>query len=99
MARDITKGIADKSIANLIKQPDNVKAQEILLRIAEVYNPTQRILALSGKLPGNEYENVTSSQQIVSRFTQKLCELGYDLTRIIDEVSKAYTDLKDSGQI
>ena len=99
MARDITKGLADRAIGNLVNMKSNVKAQEILLRIAEVYNPTQRILALTGKLPQDMTGNVTSPQQILDRFVTIMAGLGYDLTRLTDEIGQKWDELKANGQI
>ena len=99
MTIDITKGLVDKAVGNLLKMTDNVKAQEILLRIAEVYNPTQRLLTLSGKLPTDMMENITSPQQITSQICSQFASLGYSKERLIDEISTKWDELKENGSI
>jgi hypothetical protein len=99
MVTEIIKGSVDIAVGNLMQMTDNVKAQEILLRIAEVYNPTQRILALSGKLPAASTENSTNPRSFLSGIIQKLSGLGYSKGRLIDEISELYDELKENGSI
>lgn len=78
---DVIKGHVDKVVGNLFTIAEtNVKANEILLRISEVYKPTQRIMSQSVNLSvSTTYAN---GDDMVTAFLDKIRAGGYTLERI-----------------
>ncbi len=78
---DVIKGHVDKVVGNLFNIAEtNVKANEILLRISEVYKPTQRIMSQNTNLSVSTA--YASGDDMVTAFLDKVRAGGYTLDRI-----------------
>ena len=78
---DIIKGLTDKVVVNLLNLAgSNVKANEILLRIAEVYKPTSRIMSQNVNI--NARTAYADSDEMVTAFLSELKAMGYTAEKI-----------------
>jgi len=78
---EMVRANVDKPIQNLFSLgKTNVKANEILARIAEVYRPTQRILSQSMNI--NARTQYTDTDDMISAFLAELKAQGYTKERI-----------------
>ena len=94
--RDVIRGRADEPVANLFRLAEkDVKANEILLRINEVYQPTSRNLNVNANI-SQQAEPVTQ-EDILDRHLMKYMSIGYDLQRYHDEVDARWRTLQEEG--
>ena len=94
--RDVIKGKADKPVENLFKLAEkDVKANEILLRIAEVYQPTSRNLNVNANI--SQSTPIGTPESAIESSCQKFIAIGYDLERYIAEITQVWTRLKAEG--
>uniref|UniRef100_A0A6M3LXH4 Uncharacterized protein n=1 Tax=viral metagenome TaxID=1070528 RepID=A0A6M3LXH4_9ZZZZ len=95
--RDIVKGMADHPIRNLLNLAQkDTKANEILLRIAEVYQPTNRNLNLNANLSVNG-DAVGSPGAAIQSTVQQFMGIGYDKQSLLDLVAETWDKLKSEG--
>jgi hypothetical protein len=93
MMRAVIAGKSDIVVGNLfnIAQKDT-KANEILLRIAEIYQPTQRNLNVNASV-STELNTPQSPQQAIDSMTERFIRLGYDKPRLLREIGASYDRL------
>lgn len=80
---DVIKGHVDKVVGNLFNIAEtNVKANEILLRIADVYRPTQRIMSQSVTISARTQYN--NADDMIAAFLNQCKAMGLTLERITE---------------
>lgn len=94
--REIIKGKVDKPVENLFRLAEkDVKANEILLRISEVYQPTNRNLNINANVgtQGGQSKSFTAN---VQDMLVRMGELGWTEERVAELVPQ-FKKLKDEG--
>ena len=80
---DIIKGHVDKVVGNLFSIAEtNVKANEILLRIVDIYRPTQRIMSQSVSISARTQYN--NEDDMIAAFLNQCKAMGLTLERLTE---------------
>lgn len=83
LTTDVIRGNVDKVVGNLFSIAEtNVKANEILLRIADVYRPTQRIMSQSITMSARTQYN--NADDMISAFLSQCKAMGLTLERVTE---------------
>ena len=92
LMRNLAQGMADRALSDLIKHSDNnVKATEIWLRIAKVFDPVEKRLNVNASLTGPGQAG--SLQDIIDDFLIKLGAAGYPVEKLVER----YNQLRAEG--
>jgi len=93
---DIIRGTSDNALRNLMKHSErDTKATEIWLRIANIYQPTNRNLNVNANISAQGA--IGSSQQAIDQTIGQYISVGYTLDRFIEEVRERWQTLKAEG--
>lgn len=98
--RDLIKGKADTPVQNLFNLAEkDVRANEILLRIADIYQPTQRNLNVNASIKGISAQSGSITDSI-DTICIRLGELGWSRDRVVElaaSIPARFDALKTEG--